>query len=298
MNLRFLEAFLWVARLRSFRRAAERLYTTQAAISSRIATLENEWGVRLFERDHRNVTLTPKGSELLPIAERMLELQQQMNAAVSAPDEYAGTLRVGVMETIVHTWLPALLARFGQRYPRVTIELQSDITPTLRDELLKGRLDCAFMTEQISEGLFDNRHLALLPMHWVAAPSLSLPAGTLPFEEIARFPIISFHKQSVVYRSVVQSATDRLQLHINFFSSLAAMISLLKTGFGIAPLPVAVIRRELAAGELRLLDVAPALPPLPVVACVRLEPASPPADQFLQMAREVCDEFMAQDAER
>jgi DNA-binding transcriptional LysR family regulator len=66
----------------------------------------------------------------------------------------------------------------------------------------------------------------------------------------------------------------------------------IETGFGTAPLPVAVIRRELAAGELLLLDVEPPLPPLPVVACVRLEPASPPADQFVQMAREVCDEFM------
>ena len=51
MNLRFIEAFVWVARLRSFTGAAEKLYTTQAAISSRIATLENDFGVKQFERD-------------------------------------------------------------------------------------------------------------------------------------------------------------------------------------------------------------------------------------------------------
>ena len=58
MNLRFIEAFVWVARLRSFTAAAEKLYTTQAAISARIATLEDEFGVKLFERDKRTVALT------------------------------------------------------------------------------------------------------------------------------------------------------------------------------------------------------------------------------------------------
>jgi DNA-binding transcriptional LysR family regulator len=75
MNVRFLEAFVWVSKLGSFKAAADKLFTTQAGISSRIATLEQQFGVRLFERDHRAVTLTYQGSELLPYAERMIELQ-------------------------------------------------------------------------------------------------------------------------------------------------------------------------------------------------------------------------------
>jgi len=69
MNLRFIEAFVWVARLRSFRAASEKLHTTQTAISSRIASLESDFGVRLFERDKRTVTLTHSGEELLNYAE-------------------------------------------------------------------------------------------------------------------------------------------------------------------------------------------------------------------------------------
>jgi DNA-binding transcriptional LysR family regulator len=53
LNLRFIETFVWVARLRSFTAAAEKLYTTQAAISARIATLEEDLGVKLFERETR-----------------------------------------------------------------------------------------------------------------------------------------------------------------------------------------------------------------------------------------------------
>ena len=71
MNLRFVETFLWVARLGSFSAAAERLHTTQAAISNRIATLERDLGIRLFERDVRCVRLTSLGQLAVPKAEEL-----------------------------------------------------------------------------------------------------------------------------------------------------------------------------------------------------------------------------------
>jgi DNA-binding transcriptional LysR family regulator len=296
MNLRFLEAFVWVARLSSFKAAAERLSTTQAGISSRIATLEEQLGVRLFERDRRSVTLTFHGSELLPMAEAMLDLQAKMRSAVGSPGLFSGTLRIGVMETVVHTWLPALLSRFSRRYPQITIELQSDTSPRLRDELLRGRLDVAFQTEAIAEGFIENRSIAMLAMRWVAAPRLPLPPGTLRLSDIAAQPIISFQRESIVYRSVLAAADNsalRAPLRVSFFSSLAAMIELAKTGFGVAPLPVAVVQREVERGELVLLDVEPPLPPLPVFASQRAEPALAEVDELIALAEAVCAEFIA-----
>jgi hypothetical protein len=61
MNLRFIEAFVWVPRLHSFTAASEKLHTTQTAISSRIALLESDFGVKLFERDKRTGTLEQSG---------------------------------------------------------------------------------------------------------------------------------------------------------------------------------------------------------------------------------------------
>jgi DNA-binding transcriptional LysR family regulator len=297
MNLRFLEAFVWVARLSSFKAAADKLCTTQAGISSRIATLEEQFGARLFERDRRSVTLTLQGTELLPMAEQMLELQSRMRAAVGAPAMAAGTLRIGVMETVVHTWLPALLSRFSVRHPNITVELHSDTSPRLRDELLKGRLDVAFQTEAIAEGFVENRDIALLAMRWVAAPQLPLAPGTLRLDDIAEQRIISFQRESIVYRSVLQAAGnaggERLPLRVSFFSSLAAMIELAKTGFGVAPLPVAVVQQELARGELILLDVDPPLPALPVVASQRADPGSAQIDELINLAETVCGEFLA-----
>jgi len=296
MNLRFLEAFVWVARLSSFTAAADKLCTTQAGISSRIATLEEQLGARLFERDRRSVTLTFHGTELLPLAEKMLQLQSQMVGHVGQR-ALTGTLRIGVMETVVHTWLPALLSRFSLRHPNVTIELYSDTSPHLRDELLRGKLDVAFQTESISEGFVENRAIASLSMSWVAAPTLALPPGTLRFADIAAQPIISFHRESIVYRSILQSASDSAEsarpLRVNFFSSLAAMIELAKAGFGVAPLPVAVVQTEVDRGQLLLLDVEPPLAPLPVFASQRAEPVSPVVDELIALAENCSDEFLA-----
>src|SRR5207302_6668515 len=77
-DLRNLETFVWVARLGGFRLAAEKLNTTQPAISARVATLEQEFGVRLFERKQRRAALTAKGLELLGYAEQMLQLRTDM----------------------------------------------------------------------------------------------------------------------------------------------------------------------------------------------------------------------------
>lgn len=78
MNFKRLETFIWVATLGSFRKAAEHQHTTQPAISNRIAALEDELGVRLFERESGHSKLTSKGQELLPYAEKIVFMAQQL----------------------------------------------------------------------------------------------------------------------------------------------------------------------------------------------------------------------------
>lgn len=295
MNTRFLEAFVWVARLRSFRAVADKLNTTQAGISSRIATLEAQLGVKLFERDRRHVALTYHGTELLPYAERMIELQGRMYGVAGRADLFTGMLRIGVIETVAHTWLPDLLSRFAARYPDVTIELQSDITPRLRDALLHGTLDCAITSEQITPGFIANRRIADFSMRWTASPELAarLPRRLLTFADIAEHPILSFHRESSVYRNIAQHVAGCANPRVSYFSSLAAMTDLVRASFGIAPLPLAVIQHAVAGGQLVPLTVEPVPLPLPLVASVRQEPASPVAEALVSMAQQSCARFVA-----
>src|SRR5436309_2511550 len=140
MNVRFLETFIWLAKLRNFRMTAEKLHTTQASVSNRIATLEQDFGVRLFNRTSLGVSLTQEGTKALVYAERILRLAQQMERDISDNTVVMGTIRIGVIDTIVHSWLPQFLERIHQLYPRIMIELTSDTSIQLSDQLLKGKL--------------------------------------------------------------------------------------------------------------------------------------------------------------
>ena len=84
IDFKTLETFMWVANLRSFRGAAEKLHTTQPAVSMRIAQLEDELSVGLLERDRRLVAPTQKGQELLGYAERLMRLRAEMIEAATA----------------------------------------------------------------------------------------------------------------------------------------------------------------------------------------------------------------------
>jgi len=109
LDLRQLEAFVWAADLGSFSKAAERLNTTQPNISIRIRSLESTLKVTLLERDAGSVRTTAQGQVLIAHARQALGAAETMIAAVGNPLLTEGTLRLGVTEMIVHTWLQSLL---------------------------------------------------------------------------------------------------------------------------------------------------------------------------------------------
>lgn len=127
MNIRFLETFIWLARLQNFRLTAEKLHTTQAAVSSRIASLEDSFGVRLFDRNSRSATLTPAGRKMLAYAERIMWLSEEMRRDVDDVNGEAGLIRIGVIETIVHSWFPALMSAVRERYPQLEAGIVSPL---------------------------------------------------------------------------------------------------------------------------------------------------------------------------
>ena len=125
-DFKAIETFMWVVTLGSFRGAAHKLNTTQPAISQRIAQLEREVGVKLLQRDRRMVLPTPSGRQLLVYAEKLIGLRSEMLAVVGDHSAMRGVLRLGVAETIVHTWLTQLIKRVNHAYPNLSIEGEFD----------------------------------------------------------------------------------------------------------------------------------------------------------------------------
>jgi DNA-binding transcriptional LysR family regulator len=293
MNVRFLETFVWLAKLRNFRLTAERLHATQAAISSRISALEQEFGVRLFDRGPRDVKLTQEGTKALVFAEQILKLTNDMLASVSDRSHVSGLLRVGVMESVVHTWLPELLRRVRDEYPNLTIELTCDTSTNLSMQLVNGNVDIAFLSTAVAGADAENVSLGALPMRWVASPSLNLSAEALSEAELASFPIVSFarHSSPHVFVAGLFAAAGEPHVQINCVSSVAAIIRLVLDGFGIAVLPTAFVTRELESGHLQLLKVTHRVPELPLFASFRRSPDSLLCESIMHLALKVMREF-------
>jgi DNA-binding transcriptional LysR family regulator len=260
MNVRFIEAFVWVARLRSFTAAADKLGATQTAISARISSLEDDFGVKLFVRDPRGVSLTAAGEELLKHAEQVLDASSRMHEAASQRAAGNRSIAIGIIEAIVHTWLPDLLIRLRECTSNTRVELHAYTSFDLHEELLSGRLDVAFTSEFLVQEGIVNSPICHFPMAWIG-----LPSETVAVAKQDR-PILTFLRDSFVYRDVVGRLGLSSVTRIHPTSSIAAMVALVRTGYGVATLPPAAIRPAIDAGDLAILPGGPGLTPIPVIA--------------------------------
>src|SRR6266852_2052339 len=173
VDFKSIETFLWVVTLGSFRGAAQRLNTTQPAISQRIAQLEREMGVKLLSREHRMASPTPSGRQLMVYAEKLIGLRSEMMAEVGDRSATRGVMRLGVAETIVHTWLPRLIKSVNTAYPNLSLEIEVDITPNLSARLLAQEIELAFVLGPLSVSSVRNRPLCDYPIGFLASPSLA-----------------------------------------------------------------------------------------------------------------------------
>jgi DNA-binding transcriptional LysR family regulator len=258
MDLKALESFFWVAQLGGFGLAAKRLNTTQPAVSQRIAGLEHELGTRLFVREPRRVAPTAKGRELLAYAEQMLRLRAEMLKSAAASDAFRGHVRLGVAETIVHTRLTDLVKGVHANYPSITLEIEVDTSQKLRNNLLDGSLDIVILLGPVIEPNVRNLEYVRYPLEWVASTALGLPRQRVALHDIARLPVITYPKGSRPPLDIRDLFLRAGIADFRIFSnaSLSTMVKLCLDGLGVAVIPPRVIERELAAGALRIIDVA------------------------------------------
>lgn len=264
VDFKALETFLWVVTLGSFRGAAQKLNTTQPAISQRIAQLESEMGVRLLQRDRRAATPTPAGRRLMLYAEKLIGMRSDMMASVSNRSAMGGVLRLGVAETIVHTWLAQLIKSVNQTYPSLSLEIEVDITANLRARLLAQEIELAFLMGPLSLSTIRNRVLGDYPIGFVASPALKLGHGLLTVADMAKFPIITFARRTQPYEQVrsLFNRPDLPPIRLHASASLATVIHMTLEGLGVAVIPRAIVENEIADGRLQLLSTDIVLPPL------------------------------------
>jgi DNA-binding transcriptional LysR family regulator len=291
IDFKTLETFIWVANLRSFRRAAEKLNTTQPAVSMRIAQLENFLGTRLLERDRRLVAPTPKGQEFLVHAERLIRLRGEMIEAVGDRSTMRGIMRLGVSESIVHTWLPTLIERVNAAYPNLELEIEVDISPNLRDRLVAKDLNLAFLLGPISNPNVHSRPLCSFPVAFIASGKIRFARQSIALEHIVKWPIITFSRNTQPHMAL-RELLDRkgLRATIHASASLATVVRMALDGIGIAVIPPAIIENLAAREKLRRLNTKMKLPNLNFVVSWPAAPDNFAAQRVAEIAVQVARE--------
>ncbi|MEZ2409573.1 DNA-binding transcriptional LysR family regulator [Bosea sp. OAE752] len=294
-DFRSLELFYWVAELNSFSRAAERANTTQPSVSQRIAALEAELGVKLFERNARSISLTHQGRKLVQYAERFLLLRTEMLAEVGSAVAMKGIVRLGVSETIAQTWLSRFMERAHAVYPNIVIDLTVDVSPAMRDLLARGDLDLAFMLGPIDDLTMASCDLCAYSLAVIASPDMVLGEEPLSIAELRNFPMITYPKATAPYPRLREALNDPSLPPPRIFgnSSLTTIVQMTLDRIGVSVIPPVVVQRELKEGRLRIVETVLDLPDLVFTAAFPLTLSGSLARPMAELAQDIARSYEA-----
>jgi DNA-binding transcriptional LysR family regulator len=289
VELRHFLALEAVAREGSFGKAAVSLGYTQSAVSQQIATLERLVGQKLVERPGgpKPVSLTEAGGLLLTHAESIAARVAAAQADLTAlGDGEAGTLRVGVFQSVGQRILPELMRRFIASWPKVEVTLtESADDRELLALVERGELDLTFSDLPLVEGPFESVELLRDPYVLVVAATSEVENPTL--REVAQLDLIG-HKQC---RTLVRvEAAFRQPLHYVFQSDHNQTVqALVAAGVGVALVPRLTV--DASDQSTRLIELPKVPPRMLAIAWHRDRYRAPAARAFVETARSVSAEL-------
>jgi LysR family transcriptional regulator, nitrogen assimilation regulatory protein len=257
MDLRLLHAFIRIAELGSFGRAAEALNATQPTVSRQITALEQEVGSRLFTRHRRGVSLTQAGVLFRDHAVAALRSLDQAKAEITAQaHEPTGTVSLGLPPSLLKVLSGPVVDRFARRYPKVLLHVYEAISQGLEELMLTQQVDLAVL---ISDRRL-LRNVDLFPRGieplMLAGPTTSRLDPTKPvgIEALSGLPLL-FYRPPNYLRLMVETALRRRSLvfHVTVeLETMPLMLELIERGAGYTVLPPSTI-----AGRASRIKAAP-----------------------------------------
>ena len=254
MDLAALAIFRAVVRENGVTRAAEKLNRVQSNVTTRIKQLEAELGTELFVRDGRRLVLTSAGRTLLPYAEQLLALADEARHATKA-GRPAGRLRLGAMESTAASRLPAVLARYHQAWPEVTLELETGTTGSLIERVRAFEVDAALIATPLgglpADGVFES-----VPVYREELVMLT-PRGHRPIRQpgdVALSTLVAFER-GCAYRCYVEKWYLEHGIRpsrVLELGSYHAIIACVAAGAGVAVAPRAVIDLQRDTAEVAI----------------------------------------------
>lgn len=251
LDLDAVRAFVLVAELSSFTRAAEALDTTQSAVSLKLKRLETHLGKQLLERTPRVVRLSADGLAFLAAARDLLGAHERALGVLSGDER---RVALGLSEHVADAGLARQLAQLRMHDPGLVIELHLGLSAQLLAQYDERRLDAAIVRQEEGEAVrADARRLFTEPLVWLAAPQWHWPAG-------APLPLALLAAPCAVRAAAIRAldAAEIAWTEVFVGGGVAPVGAALAAGLAVSPLARRVAPRELADVGARL--GLPALP--------------------------------------
>jgi LysR family hydrogen peroxide-inducible transcriptional activator len=264
MTLNELRFIVAVAQERNFRRAAEKSFISQPALSLAIQKLEEELGLKIFERGKNDITITPVGTAIIEQAQRVLEDAERIREiAVQGKNQLAAPLRIGIIHSVGPYLLPDLIPVLKKVAPQMALDVEENITANLDSQLRNGKLDVIIIalpfgdTGILTHPLYDEPFEVVVSNehHW--ADRHSIKASALADEKVLLLD--SGHCFS---NQVAEACPDlsRKGTDTQHGTSLETIRNMVASGLGITVLPASA---NSARYRSRLLKVIPFAKPVP-----------------------------------
>lgn len=231
MDLKRLKYFCSLAKIGNFTHTATHLGIAQPALSMAIKKLEDEVGLKLVNRAERQMTLTSDGEVLLRHAQQILESVNQAELEIQELKGIeTGTIQFGASSMLSSYYLPTVLAKFKQRYPKVHINLIEAGTASLQQMLLEGVLDLALVRSDRPHDqircveLFEEEVVACVPLDHPLSQQTSIKMADFCQQPLVLFREGYFLRESVSQYSKQQHIELDLRFETNLIDLLKAMV--------------------------------------------------------------------------
>ena len=254
MDFRQLNTFLTIGKLQSFTAAASELGYAQSTITTQIKSLEDELGVKLFDRIGKNITLTHEGRKLLPYAKQMIKLSTDIKNVVFKDEEPSGTLTIGAAESLCVIRLPEILKEYRQMFPDVEVSMKFGSCADFKHLLKDNIIDVAFSlgrkiesTDFVTEVEFDE------PMLLLAYPGHHLISKEEIFPEDIENEALILTETGCSYRAAFENILSEHNIKPNLVletGSVQAIKQFTMSGLGITLLPAVSVSDEINSGKL------------------------------------------------
>ena len=243
LSVRQMRAFLHVARIGNFTRAAEQAHMTQAGLSTLVREMERQLGCRLFDRTTRMVELTPAGRRLLPVVERVLTELDDVTAHLGAEgDQARQTLRIAATPLVSSNLLPQVFGRFRESHPSVSLKLFDADLRDVEAMVAGGEADMGLgFFFKAAPGL-DRKPVGRFQLMRVAPAGMqeaqSSP-GSVPWSALRSAPLLGLPQSNPIQKviDVHLGAIGRAEADRPVFNFFGTLISMVEAGFGTAVMP-------------------------------------------------------------